>query len=422
MPRRNRKIYTVIDFGSDKIGVMYGICGQDGQPEVLAFAQKNSSGTILKGNIQDYKSLLPILNQALAEADKALRRRGTERGKVVYLVNGMNVVSRSGEACIMFGSPKKITREQANEVADRAEVDPASQDYANFNSFDSYFLLDRNRRVKDPTGETAARLDAFVHLISTEKKRLDKTNSMLGELGFENGGIAVSSAVASTYAVLTTEERNQGVLLIDMGAETCSYCVISSDGVLASGIIPAGIHNAANDLHVGLELPYEYCLSFLRENKLSQMRQNGVNFLEYAESAKSHVRRIPLDSFEKILNARLHETFKLVRDQLEAGKLFPFIGTGCVLTGGGAMLDSALETLQSVTGMHVRRGEPSGFTGTKNGFDYAPSCYAALYGMLKFIIEADAQSNEKEKLGDTLADLFDDMVYQFETVKKRFHL
>lgn len=405
MARYGKTIYTLIEFGTDKICVMYGTRSESGRPEVLSFAQRPSAGSVYKGAIQDYNAVMKILSRTLKDADQGLRLSG-ERGPVFFLLNGPGIVSRQGEGSVMIGgAEKKVTPEHVTEAIARAKSLPSSADQVNFGIYDSYFVLNGTIRIKDPIGKLADRLDAFVHILSVERKRIDQVNAMLRELGFEQGGDAMSAAIASVFSVLTVEERDMGALLVDMGAGVTTYAVVAGDGAQFSGVIPVGVNNIANDLHVGLDLPFEYCLSFLRESRLRKLRESGVGFLEYSDRALSRQRRIPLDSFEKIIGERLRETFGFIRSAVEPA--LPDIGTGCVLTGGGSMIDSACEILGGIMEMRVRRGEPSGHTGAMTEFQYAPCCYSALFGMLEYALISESEESGGSVIGQSLAGFID---------------
>ena len=404
MPRYGKPIYTLIEFGTDKICVMYGARGESGRPEVLSFAQRPSAGSVYKGAILDYNAAMKILGRTFKDADQSLRF-SCERGPVFFLLNGPGIVSRQGEGSVMIGgSEKKVTPEHVMEAVERAKSLPSSADQVNFGIYDSYFVLNGTTRIKDPVGKLADRLDAFVHILSVERGRIDQVNTMLRELGFEQGGDAMSAAIASVFSVLTGEERDMGALLVDMGAGVTTYAAVSGDGVLFSGVIPVGVNNIANDLHVGLDLPFEFCLSFLCESRLRKLRETGVGFLEYSDRALSRQRRIPLNSFEKIIGERLHETFGFIRTAVEPA--LPDIGTGCVLTGGGSMIDSACDILGGIMEMRVRRGEPGTHTGAMTEFQYAPCCYSALFGMLEYALLAETEESGGG-LGQSLAGFFD---------------
>lgn len=179
-----------------------------------------------------------------------------------------------------------------------------------------------------------------------------------------------------------------------------------------SGTIPAGRNNVVNDLAIGLEIPYEFANSFLKESKLRKMRESGLNTLEYADSAVSRKRKIPLDSFEKIIQLRMREIFSLIKEQIDSKQLSNNIGTGCVLTGGGALIESSCTILQDVMGIHARLGEPTGIAGLGgNIFRYPPCCYSGLLGMMKYVLNNNADMGQP-RVGDALTSMFDNVLSQ----------
>lgn len=412
MTRFGKHFYTLIEFGSDKICVLYGSHDEDGRPEILSFAQKSSAGCINKGMILDYNAALKILKQTLNEADKGARIPD-DRGEVYYLVNGYPTHSAQGKGSVLLGEAgKKTTLEHVMTAVDRAKSLPEPEDKVRIGDYDSYFVIDRTSRCKDPTGQLAEQLDAYVHLVYTKRKRVERINAMLRELGFEQGGEPMPAVIMPVFSTLTEDERNQGCLLIDMGAGITTYSVIMWDGVLMSGTIPAGRNNVVNDLAIGLEIPYEFANSFLKESKLRKMRESGLNTLEYADSAVSRKRKIPLDSFEKIIQLRMREIFSLIKEQIDSKQLSNNIGTGCVLTGGGALIESSCTILQDVMGIHARLGEPTGIAGLGgNIFRYPPCCYSGLLGMMKYVLNNNADMGQP-RVGDALTSMFDNVLSQ----------
>lgn len=414
MSRFGKHFYTLIEFGSDKICVLYATRDDEGKPEILSFSQKNSAGCVSKGTILDYNAALKILKQALNEADKGAHIP-EDRGEVYYLVNGYPSYTTQGEGSVLLGDAgKKTTLEHVMSAVERAKSLPEPEDKVRIGDYDSYFVIDRTSRCKDPTGQLAEQLDAYVHLIYTERKRVERINAMLRELGFEQGGEPLPASIMPVFSTLTEDERNQGALLVDMGAGITTYAVIMWDGVLISGTIPAGRDNVVNDLSVGLEIPYDFANTFLKESKLQKMRDNGLNALEYADSAISRKRKIPLDSFEKIIQLRMREIFSLIKEQIDSKQLANYIGTGCVITGGGALIDNSATILQDVMGIHARVGEPAGFAGVGGGvFRYPPCCYTALLGMLKYVHNNYGEAGQP-RVGDALTSMFDSVLSHFK--------
>ncbi|MBR2425365.1 MAG: cell division protein FtsA [Lentisphaeria bacterium] len=412
MTRYSKQFYTLIEFGTDKICVLYGSHDEAGRPVILSFSQKSSAGCVNKGMILDYNATMKILKQALHEADKGARIPD-DRGEVYYLINGYPSYSAQGKGSVLLGDAgKKVTLEYVMNAVDQAKSLPEPEDKVRIGDYDSYFVIDRTSRCKDPIGQLAEQVDAYVHLVYTERKRVERINAMLRELGFEQGGEPMPSVIMPVFSTLTEDERNQGALLIDMGAGITTYTVIMLDGVLLSGTIPAGRNNVVNDLAIGLDIPYDFANTFLKESKLQKIRESGMNTLEYADSAVSRKRKIPLDSFEKIIQVRMREIFDLIKEQIDNKQLFNCIGSGCVLTGGGALIESSCAILQDVMGVHARIGEPAEIAGPGSEiFRYPLCCYSGLLGMLKYIQNNNTEAGPP-RVGDALTNMFDSVLNQ----------
>lgn len=406
MPFNDRDIITVIDFGTDKICVIHGCRSKNGGAEVISFSAKPSDGAVSKGAIVDYNKALTILESALSDADKSTLV-SYDRRKVYFLVSGQSVTSRRGEGSVVIdNSSGKIENADINEAVDRALTLTVSHETVNFGTYDSYFLIDKTRKERNPEGMMAERLDAYIHVISCERKRIEKTNTMLREIGFDRGGEGVFSAIAAAYGCLSADERERGVCLVDFGAGVCDYVVIQADGVHTSGVLAVGTDNIANDLAIGLELPFDYCKKFLAESRLDEMRSKGLAMVEYKVPGTGRIRHIPVNSFEKIIDFRLRETFSILREKLEESGSFNLIGACCVLCGGGAMMHSAQDMMKEVFAMHVRTGVPIGISGNMSDLGNTLTSSCASLGLLKYALEFD---NEEYGALDNVKNAIDDI-------------
>lgn len=287
----------------------------------------------------------------------------------------------------MIYDSDKVGQQHMQDAIDKAHGLSLPQGIVSFSSYDGFFVLNRTTRIKDPIGQNATQLDAYVHILTVEYAQLESIRVLLHDLGFENGAEPVFNGIASAFGVLREDEREQGVLMVDFGMGCCNYVLICTEGVYLSGVLGVGIAHVANDLAIGLELPYDFCLKFLTGSQMSKLRAEGKSWLEYTASVTGKKRRIPLDSFERIIQLRLRETFSIIHAKVKEKNLIPCMTSGVVLCGGGAMLEGAVDTMKSVFSAPVRIGEPIGVSGVKAGFDYAPACYASIMGLLKYAIE-----------------------------------
>ena len=421
MASSGQTIITGIEFGTDKICAVHGMPDQNGNIEVLSFASLPSRNTVVKGMIVDQNGALNILKSVLDESEKGLGKFSRSEQQVYFLVNGMQVSSRFGEGTVLnYNEDKKITAAHVQKAIENAKNLAVSTDLVNIQVYDSSFLLDGTKRTFNPIGSLAEKLTAVIHIVFADKKRIEMVQTILRELGFESG-YPIFVPMADAYGVPTQDERSQGTLIFDYGAGVCSYVLLYKEGVLLSGSIPVGVNNVANDLAVALELPYEFCQRFLQESKLEKLRGEGKNYVEYKISVggSEKIRRIPLDSFEKVIDLRQRETFNLLKSELERTGTFTYLRNGVVMTGGGSMIESAPATMANVMNVPVRCGEAMNVTGALSAFRSPMPCYSAILGLIKHAaaLEEDSPSSGNG-LGRTMVHATDQFLQGLKNLGK----
>ena len=421
MASSGQTIITGIEFGTDKICAIHGRPDQNGNIEVLSFASLPSKNTVVKGAIADQNGALNILKSVLDESEKGLGKFSRSEQHVYFLVNGMHVSSRFGEGTVLnYNEDKKITATHVRNAIENAKNLAVSTDLVNIQVYDSSFLLDGTKRTFNPIGSLAEKLTAYIHIVFADKKRIDMAQTILRELGFESG-YPVFVPLADAYGVPTQDERSQGTVIFDYGAGVCSYVLLYREGVMQSGSIPAGANNVANDLSVALELPYEYCQRFLRESTLETLRGEGKNYVEYKVSSggADKIRRIPLDSFEKVIDLRQRETFTLLKKELERADMLKYLRNGVVMTGGGSLIESAPATMANVMNVPVRCGEAMNVTGALSAFRSPMPCYSAILGLIKHAaaLEEDSPASGNG-LGRTMIHATDQFLQGLKTLGK----
>ncbi|MBO5202481.1 MAG: hypothetical protein J6C30_07110 [Lentisphaeria bacterium] len=385
---------TVIEFGTDKIRVLHGNGDGEGGALVTSFAEAPSEGSVIKGAIHDPVKAGKILGGVLDRTGNTEAINDDNR-MTLFLLNGAVVNSCRGEGSLMLHDGGKVENRHVEDVLTKAHGITLPPGMVSFNSFDGFFVLDRRSRVKYPVGQHANQLDAYLHILTTEQRVLDQIHGIMFNLGFERKGEPLFNGVASAYGVLRKDEREQGALLIDFGHGACDYVLVCTEGIYLSGVLPVGVAHVANDLAIGLDLPYDYCLKFLREGKLKKMRDADTAFLEYVVSVTGKKRRIPLDSFERIIEFRLREIYSVIRAKVQEKNLSSCMTAGVVLCGGGSMIEGSLEMAKDIfSDSAVRIGEPFGVAGVMNGFEMPPPCYASILGALKYAVEELSQQEE----------------------------
>lgn len=399
---KNRDLFTIVEFGTSKVCVLHGGRDKGGNPTVFGWGSRDSAGAIIKGEVVNLPAASKALAGALEDADSSAGGL-YDRDQVYFLVSGRGISARQGEGNVMiYDSDRRITSAHISEAEEKASSISLAPDQCHLVSFTSYFMLDMNTRVKDPCGHCANRLDAFIHIILADRAKVDTMRNMIREFGFEQEIQPVFSGIASAYGTLTHDEKEQGTLLIDIGAGVCDYILVHDDGVLMSGVLPIGMDNLINDLAVGLELSQEQARKFLLEGRFEQLKRSGEAFLPLPVSSELH-RNIPVGSYEKIVELRLNELFSILKEEIDSRKLSSYLKSGIVVTGGGSLFPMVLECARNTFRTHIRQGEPLEISGAVTGLDNPR--YSALLGALNYSLQTDeAQNGLKgiEKVADAL--------------------
>lgn len=150
-------------------------------------------------------------------------------------------------------------------------------------------------------------------MVHADAARLENFRSIVRDSGFEEAAIEVAfSPLADDFGILSDEEREHGVLLVDLGAGTTEFVVEYNSGVQASGVLQVGFDHVCNDLSLGLDLHIDVCRKLIEEKTLQRAMQERREYMEFPSST-GRGRKIPLPSFEVIIDARLREIFEIIR-------------------------------------------------------------------------------------------------------------
>lgn len=422
MASGEKNVVTCVEFGTHAVRVLHGMKDRDGSIEILGFGQAPSGDAVRKGEIVQSRAAAAALDKALAEADRTsgnIRARHT----VYCIVNGPSVTGVQCKGTASIGADRKVRKNHVESAVQKAINSFSGQEQTVLNYFDSFFLLDSHTQVQDPEGESASRLTACLHVISVREQVRKSMNDLLRDRGFEEKINYVSAGIASVYGVLQEKEKNDGVLLINLGSGVTSYTAVRRDGILASGVLGVGVDNIANDLSIGLELPMDLCRRMLQDGSdLFSRIGRGDAFLETDGPLAGTKRKIPLGSAETIVSCRLQEIFSILREILEQNGCLHQMESGIVLCGGGALVPTVRQLLSSSMRLPVRLGNPPDSGNIPEELS-PPVCYASLLGLLRYALdEGDRTASSVKKVGDVLEGFGDQMIRKVKDLMGAFKI
>ena len=351
---------VAIDIGSSKVGVLIGQRDGNNGIEVVGKGEAPNRGT-RKGNIVNVEVTVDALKQASEEAEVMA---GVEISQAYVGIASADIRSINCRGMVSVKrKDREITRDDIQRVLDAAQSAALPSDREILHAIPREFIVDDQGDINEPLGMLGSRLEVLLHLVTGNVTRTKTLLTCVNRAGVEVVQMVFES-LATAEAVLTRDERDLGVLMIDIGTGTTEYALFTEGEIQHSGVLPVGAGHFTNDLAMVLRTPFAEaerikvkrgcCLAHLVND------DEGISIPTVAGGA---ARVIPRRDLSEILQPRAEEIFTLIRDDLSRHGVEEAPRAGVVLTGGGAQLEGLLELAEQIFNTSVRYGLPRGLGG-----------------------------------------------------------
>ncbi|MEG9433111.1 cell division protein FtsA [Terriglobus sp. ADX1] len=409
MKEKNDNLITVLDAGSQKSCVLVAEL-QDGVLRYRGHGIERSKG-MRKGLIAELGPAADAINRAALTAER-MTRIGIETA--VVGIGGTHVKGINSRGGISMGSRmREITREEVRAAVDRARSVALPADREILHLLPQEFILDDQPGIHDPIGMVGTKLEVNLHLSTCSGGVAQSVVTCANRAGLEVVD-TVYEGIASAESVLSADERELGVCLADIGASTTELVVFFEGSVAHTAVLPIGGDHFTNDLAVGLHVSTEEAeqLKLMYGNcvvtsvpSLNEIEVGG-NLSTGGSTAPRLVRQRFL---AEILEPRARELFTMLRDNLRQGGVLEALGTGAVLTGGGAKLAGLLDVAESLLRTPARVGSPvplSRMPQELAGPEFATAIGMLLYTHRTQVRRASEEMGLKQKLKSLFAGSF----------------
>jgi cell division protein FtsA len=376
-----QQYFVGVDIGSSKVGVLVGQRNDDGGMEVVGRGLASNRGT-RRGNIVNVESTVEALKLATEEAEVMA---GVEISQAYVGVAGADVRSVNSRGMVSVArKDREITRQDIRRVLEAAQSAALPSDREILHAIPQEFLVDEQGGIADPLGMLGSRLEVAVHLVTGNVTRSKTLLTCVNRAGIEVVEM-VFEPLATARTVLTEDERELGVLLIDIGAGTAEYALVLDGEIYHSGVLPIGAGHFTNDLAMVLRTPFAEAETIKVKHGcclVSQVAEDaGISVPTVAGGSS---RLVPKRELASILQPRAEELFTMVRNDLVKHGFEDSPRCGVVLTGGGAQLEGLLEMAEQIFDCGVRYGLPRGLGGLVDVIGSPSWCTASgllLYGL-----------------------------------------
>ena len=401
-----RNTVCSIEIGTSKICVLVGEILSDGRLEVIGMGVVPSQGTVVKGEIRD-EGIKELLKTALDLADKSCGGNLNNCRQTTILVTGCGITSRMCTGSYNIENEEQIVTEYELDKAVQNALfpfrDSAENEFLVNYSTTRFTLPGRgNGTFSNPLGQKGTVLAVDVHATSGILSRCKAFSKLVEDSGFENVPTElVFSPLADDMALLTEDERKQGVLLVNIGAGTTEYLLECDGGLQASGVLQVGMEHVANDLAIALNLKIDLCRKLLADPKFAEKLAAGKDIDIKVQGGM--VRSIPKASFETVIDCRLREIFEYIEDSLKKAHAPRNLEAGGILTGGGALFFRSEELFRQVFNLTCSVRRPTAAGGAQQ-FRLDNPRFSTVWGGLKIAAERFNENTVDRTAADAVLD------------------
>ena len=368
--RRNR--IAAIDVGTSKVCTIMADVDDSGVPRILGVGITPSHG-LQKGAVVNINEAKVAIRESVRKAEQIA---GFRIESAIIGITGRNISSTNNRGVVAITRNDQLVRsDDLRRVMDVAKAVKVPGDQKLLHVIPRDYNIDGQEGVKNPVGMHGFRLDVETHIISMAQASVQNLVKCIRGIGVDIEEL-VFGPLASAAAVLTQEERENGVLLADIGGGTTDIALYRNNSVYHTSILPVAGYQITHDIAVGLGLSFEMAEEVKRRYGNVLPNTNGDG--DRALNAGGH--SVNYGDMLRILRIRTEEMLRLVILELPQGDYASIIPAGIVLTGGSANIPGLSELAAEVTHMPVRIGTPSNLYGIWDAL--CDPAYATAVGLL----------------------------------------
>lgn len=369
------------DIGTKKIAAIIGEITEEKKIEIIGIGTTESKG-LRKGVVVNLEATVESIKRAQEEAELMA---GVEIDSAFIGISGAHIKSFNSRGVIaVSGKNKEISSEDIKRVINQSKAVSIPPDREIIHIIPQEFVVDEQDGIKDPLGMSGIKLEVNVHIVTGAITSVQNLKTCITRAGIEIKQ-TVLNQIATSTSILTHDEMELGIGLIDIGGGTTEIAIFERGSLWYTSIIPIGGDNFTNDIAVGLRTPIPEAEKIKKKfGCVSSPIEDEQETIEVPSVGRGKKPRIlSRQILADIIQPRAEEIFRLVDNDIKRMGYEKSLNSGVVLTGGTALLDGLEEIAEEIFDLPVRRGDPSGVGGLVDRVstpDYATSVGLVLYG------------------------------------------
>jgi cell division protein FtsA len=347
-----------LDIGTSKVVAIVGEIAPDGGVEIIGIGSHPSKG-LKKGVVVNIESTVHSIQRAVEEAELMA---GCQIHSVYAGIAGSHIRSLNSHGIVAIRD-KEVTPSDVERVIDAARAVAIPADQKILHILPQEFVIDDQDGIREPVGMCGVRLEAKVHMVTGAVSAAQNIIKCVRRCGLEVDDIILEQ-LASSYAVLTEDEKDLGVCLVDIGGGTTDIAVFTEGSIRHTAVIPIAGDQVTNDIAVALRTPTQYAeeIKIKYACALTQLAASDEN-IEVPSVGDRPPRRLARQTLAEVIEPRYEELLTLVQAELRRSGFEDLIAAGIVMTGGSSKIEGLMDLAEEVFHMPVRLGVPQSVMG-----------------------------------------------------------
>ncbi|MFA5960223.1 MAG: cell division protein FtsA [Tatlockia sp.] len=342
---------TGLDIGTSKVVALIGEVTADGAIEIIGMGSHPSRG-LKRGVVVDIEATVNTIQRAVQEAELMA---GREVRTVYAGIAGSHIRSLNSHGIVGIRD-QEVSPPDVERVLEAAKAVAIPADQKILHILPQEFIIDNQGSIREPIGMAGVRLEARVHIVTGAVSAAQNIAKCVRRCGLEVNDIILEQ-LASSHAVLTEDEKELGVCLIDIGGGTTDIAVFSEGAIQFTAVIPIAGDQVTNDIAMALRTPTKAAEAIKIQHAFAmQELASADQMIEVLSVNERSGRKISAKALSEVVSARYEELFSLVRNELKRSGFEQRVAAGMVMTGGGSCVKGGIELAEMCFEMPVRQG------------------------------------------------------------------
>jgi cell division protein FtsA len=394
----DREMIVALDIGTAQCKAVVGEITPSNQLSIVGVGTHTTRG-MDRGGVNDLNLVMQSVQRAINEAELMADCQVSS----VYLgISGKHIRCQNESGMVPIGDTE-VTADDVASVIHAAKSVPISAERRMLHVLPQEFSVDMQEGIKSPVGMSGVRMEAKAHIITCANDMAKNIEKCAERCGLKVDQL-IFSALASSYAVLTEDEKELGVCVVDMGGGTIDISIYTNGAVRHTAVVPVAGNQVTSDIAKIFRTPLSHAEDIKVQYGCALRSMVGQEEnIEVPSVGGRPARSMSRQTLAEVIEPRYQELFELVLEEINSSGLEEQIAAGVVLTGGAAKIEGAVEFAEDVFQMPVRLGHPMQVTGLK---DYVQDpAYASVVGLLLYGQESQDQNKAGTSPKDTVSSL-----------------